>query len=346
MTRGLVRDAKTAAERTAAKQIKPILRASRWFTAARILDMGSILVAVPAFNEDGHISRVIEEVRAISALAESDILVIDDGSIDSTAEIALAMGAKVISHKSNKGLAQAFRTACWHALRNGYEYMLTVDADGQFPRASIEAVLSRGLQTAEFTTGSRFVDEKHKLKVPWVRRSGNVFLAKLLSFLSSRKLTDTSCGLRIYPVKDLDFLFQPRGFTYTQSSLLDIIFRGCATNEVPIEVRYFDDRRSHISGSILNYGVRAGSLIWTVSKLYFPLKVFLPLCMVSGVLGLGLSSIFITNFLITGQFSGFLFAGFLGGFFVALSLIFLAVALILTSLSELRLQIHEIKQRG
>ena len=301
--------------------------------------MTRILVSIPAFNEEKTIERVITTVLSIPALCEATVLVVDDGSIDETAAMSRAAGAVVLSHPRNLGVGRAFSSSVDFALRNSFDVMITVDADNQFPREAVALVAESGLTTGAFTSGSRFLDKIGSAQVPKIKRIGNLFLASVVSYLSDRKLTDISCGLRLYPREALRFI-QLRGkFTYTQESLLDIASRGLEMREVPIPVQYFKGRKSAISSNLLAYALRAGAIIWASAKTYFPAKVFLPLAAITGSLGSMLSLLFLTNFVATGKFSGFLFAGFLGGFFLALCLIFVAVSLISTSLSELRLQI-------
>jgi glycosyltransferase involved in cell wall biosynthesis len=300
----------------------------------------SLLVSIPALNEERTLAQVIELARGLEALSDAQFLVVDDGSADGTSKIAKASGAEVIRHDGNLGVGSAFRTASQYAIQNGFSYMLTIDADGQFPMAAIDRVVRHGISTGKFTSGSRFLDRTNSSVVPLGRRLGNIFLARLVSFLSKKRFTDVSCGLRFYNRDSLHFVIPPAGFTYTQSTLLDMSFRGIDCQEVPIQVSYFKGRKSLISSNLLSYATRAGAIIWSGAKSYFPNRVILPLVAISGISGTALSAVFVANFLATGKFSGFLFAGFLGGFLVALSLILLGVALILNALAELRIQLH------
>jgi len=302
--------------------------------------VAKILVAIPAFNESPTLRGVIDQVKTLCLLREADVLVVDDGSMDETAQVAIRAGAVVVSHQTNLGVGAAFSTATSYAMNNAYDFMLTVDADGQFPIESISSVLDHGLATGRFTSGSRFLTKASRRSVPLVRRLGNMGLAWLVSYLAKQKFTDVSCGLRLYPRDSLNFVALPGGFTYTQSSLLDMAFRKIERQEVAIEVQYFRDRQSTVSGNLLSYATRAGMILWSAAKIYFPNRVFLPISLVSSGIGAALSLMFLMNFLVTSKFSGFLFAGFLGGFMITLGLLLLGVSLILTSLTEIRLDLH------
>jgi glycosyltransferase involved in cell wall biosynthesis len=302
--------------------------------------MASILVSIPAYNEESTLEQVIQLARGLHGLREAKFLVVDDGSEDSTSQIAASCGSAVIRHSKNLGVGTAFQSASKYALEEGFDFMLTIDADGQFPSSAIDRVVQQGLSTGKFTSGSRFLDRAGWSEVPIGRRLGNIFLARLISFITAKSFTDVSCGLRFYPRESLRFVIPPAGFTYTQSTLLDISFRGIECQEVPIQASYFKGRKSLISSNLLSYARRAGAIIWSAAKSYFPNRVIFPLVAITGTLGAGLTILFILNFLATSRFTGFLFAGFLGGFFIALSLMLLSVALILNAMAQLRIQLH------
>ena len=113
------------------------------------------LVFIPAWNEEASIAEVIADVR--KALPEADILVVDDGSADATAERAREAGALVASLPFNQGLGAALQTGYLYALRNGYDACAHLDADGQHPAEEVARLLAEvTADRADLVIGSRY----------------------------------------------------------------------------------------------------------------------------------------------------------------------------------------------
>ena len=124
------------------------------------------LVAIPAYNEAATIRNVVERVR--QNLPDSDLVVVNDGSGDSTAAMLDGSGATVLAHLCNLGYGRAIQTAVIYAQRAGYDRLVTLDADGQHDPAQVRALL------AEFDTrqwdvliGSRYVLKREYIGVPF-----------------------------------------------------------------------------------------------------------------------------------------------------------------------------------
>src|SRR5438309_1663296 len=100
-----------------------------------------VLVAVPAYNEETTIARVVSDIRA--AVPEFDLLIVDDASTDGTAAIVRALDVAVAAHLANLGYGRALQTAIKYAQRHGYDALITLDADGQHDPREIRAVFDR-----------------------------------------------------------------------------------------------------------------------------------------------------------------------------------------------------------
>jgi glycosyltransferase involved in cell wall biosynthesis len=151
----------------------------------------SILVIVPALDEQESIGQVLRSLAR--SRSDCDVLVIDDGSSDRTAEVARAHGAAVLSHGANRGYGAALVSGYRHALANGYETVVQLDADGQHDPAQIERLL-KALKTeeAEMAIGSRMMDGGgHVASFP--RVAGIHFFAWLGRALGVR-VTDPTSG--------------------------------------------------------------------------------------------------------------------------------------------------------
>ncbi|GAA4879390.1 glycosyltransferase family 2 protein [Actinomycetospora straminea] len=153
----------------------------------------SLLVVLPALNEAESIAGVVAEVRAHQPCA--DLLVVDDGSTDRTAEVARAAGARVMSLPFNLGIGGAMRAAYRFAYEEGYDCVVQVDGDGQHDPADI-ARLRSALGEADVIIGARFAGTgEYAVRGP--RRWAMCVLASTLSRLVGTALTDPTSGFRM-----------------------------------------------------------------------------------------------------------------------------------------------------
>ncbi len=162
-------------------------------------------------------------------------------------------------------------------------------------------------------------------------------MSRLISFLSSQKITDVSCGFRAYSREALLNLNLFGKFTYTQESILDLSYKELRLKEIPIKVTYFPERRSRVASNILNYAWNTSKIILRTARDYKPLKFF-------GFIGIGLFCVgialdlsLIYHFLNTGSFSPYKILGFAGAFLNATGLTIVAMAMIADMLNRMRI---------
>ena len=138
-----------------------------------------LMVGIPALNEDVMTANVIQHVpTSITGVDEICTLVIDDGSHDRTALLALDAGASFIWHSANLGLGAAFRSIVNEALRSGADVLITIDGDGQFNPEDIPTLVRPILEgQAEVCTASRFADPTLIPEMPWAKKWGNFRVA-------------------------------------------------------------------------------------------------------------------------------------------------------------------------
>ena len=195
------------------------------------------LVAIPAWNEQGSIADVIAKVGEYRPGA--DILVVNDGSTDATAEVARAAGATVVSLPFNVGVGGAMRTAFLYAQRGGYQAMVQVDADGQHDPADLDRVLD-GLSEADVVVGTRFhPDSMYFVGGP--RRWAMVLLSKSLSRMNKGKISDPTSGFRSAGPKAIALFAVDYPADYlgdTVGSLAIAIRNGLVIKETPVTM-YF-----------------------------------------------------------------------------------------------------------
>jgi glycosyltransferase involved in cell wall biosynthesis len=158
----------------------------------------SRLVVVPAYNEEESIARVLDSLT--EHVPGFDVLVVDDGSTDSTGDIAGALGARVVRHPFNLGIGGAVQCGFIYALENGYDYMVQVDGDGQHCADQI-AKLERAMaedQRLDMVCGSRFLTKEHGYPAPISRRTGIHIFAFLMSRIVGQRVSDPTSGFRLY----------------------------------------------------------------------------------------------------------------------------------------------------
>jgi glycosyltransferase involved in cell wall biosynthesis len=150
---------------------------------------------VPARNEEGAVGGVVAEIRAFDP--GLDVVVIDDGSTDRTAEVAAAAGAFVVRLPFNLGIGAAVQTGFKFALEHGYELAVRLDGDGQHDPQELPKLLEvLARDEADIVVGSRFVDGGGEHRGPRTRRVGIVFFARLVSALTRQRVTDTTSGFQ------------------------------------------------------------------------------------------------------------------------------------------------------
>jgi glycosyltransferase involved in cell wall biosynthesis len=197
-------------------------------------------VVLPAYNEAAAIGSVIRQIRTITLSGiEKEILVVDDGSRDGTADIARAEGAHVVRHMVNRGLGGALGTGLEAARRRGADILITCDADGQHAPEDIIQVVDPILKgKADAVIGSRMVNSRG---MPMTRRLANRMANLITYVLYGIKTTDSQSGLRAFSRTALERIRITTN-TYEVSSEIcgEIGRHGLRFAEVPIRAIYTD----------------------------------------------------------------------------------------------------------
>lgn len=297
-----------------------------------------LLVAIPCLNESATIRSVVEDIpRKVPGVSQVDILVVDDGSVDATSSEAREGGATLISHGFNRGVGAAFQSAVAYAVAHRYDLMVNIDGDRQFNPLDIPKLVEPILAgEADMVTASRFVDSAFTPEMPLVKLVGNHMMSFLISRLVRRRFKDVSCGFRCYSRESLLRLNLHGAFTYTQETFLDFCAKDIRIIEVPIRVVYFPDRKSRVAGSILKYATSTAKIIFRGYRDYFPLRFFWGIAAAFFFPAVLLAVLFFWHYLSTGQFSGYLFAGFGAAFLTIMSLVFFVLGIVTDMLDRLR----------
>jgi len=298
-----------------------------------------IVVVIPAYNEEKSIGKVIKSIPDYT----DDIIVINDGSTDKTADIAQENGSIVITHDKNKGVGTSFNTGMRKALELDPDIMINIDADGQFnPKDIIKLIEPIILRKADFVTASRFMRSDRYPKMRRIKFMGNKVMSFFISKISGQKFYDVSCGFRAYSKDALLKLNLFGEFTYTQETFLNLAVKNVSIMEIPIEVRGIREHgKSKVATNLFKYGYQTLKVILKTIRDYWPLKLFSVISFSSFMVGFVLGAFLIIHYLMTGRFSPHKWAGFSAGFFIILSLGTLAIGFILDMFARMRLNQEE-----
>lgn len=200
-----------------------------------------VCIILPAYNEATVIRDVIKNVRTelTKTSYEFEVVVVNDGSKDDTAKEAKAGGAKVITHILNSGAGGATATGLSYANQNGFDYAVTMDADGQhLPKDVIKGIKHAEKSGTDLSIGSRLIDSKGMSRVKVL---GNKGLSYITYFLFRINVTDSQSGLRVFSKKALSTLrWKTSGYEFCSEMLWRANQIGLAIDEYPITAVYTD----------------------------------------------------------------------------------------------------------
>jgi glycosyltransferase involved in cell wall biosynthesis len=198
------------------------------------------VVFIPAWNEEENLPGVLEDLRR--ELPDVDVLVVDDGSTDGTAEVARSHGAQVVSLGENRGLPIGIASGYSWALDHGYEFCGRVDADGQHPPAELVRLLALvRAGECDVAVGSRFVSgegyEPYRYLPSPSRRVGTAVLRRAMKVALRRPFADATSGLYAVNAKALPLLAEPfRTEAPEIEALLRLNDAGLRVEEVPVRM--------------------------------------------------------------------------------------------------------------
>jgi glycosyltransferase involved in cell wall biosynthesis len=192
-----------------------------------------ILIIIPAYQAAGYLENVIESAMAYG----HDILVVDDGSTDNTANAGLTRRVDVICHPVNKGKGAALKTGFKYAIEYNYDAVITLDSDGQHSPAYIPEFIKAYQRTgADLIIGSRAAD---RFDMPWDRRLSNRLTSKTLSLFLGIPVEDSQCGYRFITTELLRKVkLRTDRFQLETEIIIKAIQQGFKLRFIPIKVIY------------------------------------------------------------------------------------------------------------
>lgn len=250
----------------------------------------SLSIILPAKNEAGNLVTLLPEL--IKAFPEAEILVVNDGSSDETAQVADNAGVKVISHPYCQGNGASIKTGARNA---SGDILVFMDADGQHDPADITAMLRKLTEGYDMVVGAR----RPSSQASWPRRFANGFFNKLASVMTGYRIEDLTSGFRVAKAnKFRRFLYLlPNGFSYPTTSTMAFFRSGFPVAYVPIHAGKRQGK-SHIR--LFKDGTRFFIIILKIGALFSPMRLFLPVSMLVFITGI---SYYAYTFTTNGRFT-------------------------------------------
>lgn len=209
------------------------------------------LIIIPAYNEGDNIGPVLQQLLQLRLKA--DILVVNDGSLDHTEEIARKYGVFVISHPTNLGYVASLQTGYRFAAERDYPYIIQFDGDGQHDARHLQNIMKTFQEkNVDIVIGSRFLG-KSEMKIGFFKKLAILFFRGLIGILTGKKITDPTSGLRGFNKRVYSAFTHSDRFTseYPDSNfLIELILNEYQIIEVPVNMK---DR---INGTGMHSGIK------------------------------------------------------------------------------------------
>lgn len=246
-----------------------------------------LIINIPAYNEEKKIRETIKRIQQSfknsfyskdsgKVIKQKLIQVVNDGSTDNTDLEAKKAGVDIlVSYKPNRRLAYSFKRAVESALENKADFMVNIDADGQFDPEDIPKLLKPVLEkNFDMVIANRFGKYKAK-NIPFLKSFLNQLAAQTIGYFLNNKIDDLTCGFRAHNKETLLRLNLTNiHFTYTQETIIDAIGKNLKLKWVPVKVKYFADRKSRIVKSIWQFVNNSTKIILKAVRDARPLKFF------------------------------------------------------------------------
>lgn len=204
--------------------------------------MKKILLAIPAYNEERFLDALLFDIKRF--FPELAVLIVNDGSTDGTANIISKHKTMCIVHSENQGKGASLKSAFRFAQKNGYDWVITMDGDGQHPAKSIEEFLTAIRQdNADLILGNRIA---RKGMMPIHRQMSNAITSVLVSLCAgSFRVHDSQCGFRAVRMQSMKPAhYSENGFQFESEMILRMGKCGYRFSEVPIETVYGKEKSS------------------------------------------------------------------------------------------------------
>jgi glycosyltransferase involved in cell wall biosynthesis len=286
-------------------------------------------------NEADSIQELIERMpKKIAGIDEIQVIIMNDGSTDKTAEIAKKAGAWVYGNNASQGLARRFREVVNIVLKNHFDIMVNIDGDLQFAPEDIPLFVTPIVNDeVDFVAADRFTDpatgqKRRPENMPVAKYYGNQLGTWLVGKLSNQNFRDVTCGFRGYNQAALYALNTNGTHTYTQESFQILAARKMRIKAVPVTVKYFKERKSRVVTSISKYIATSALNILRAFRDFAPLQFFLTIGFVPFIIGLVCLILVAIHWIATGALTPYKALGFIGVYLVSVGFFLWALGLV------------------
>ena len=249
--------------------------------------MTKLIIQIPCFNEEKSLLTTLNDLpKIIPGIDEIQVLVINDGSEDNSAEIARAWGANVLDIKPNRGLANAFRAGLSESLKMGADIIVNTDADNQYCADDIQNIIRPILDgKADIVVGARDIFSIKEFSP--LKKAFQKIGSAILRLLSSTKVADAPRGFRAFSRQAAIKINVFDNYTYTMETLLQANAKGLKVVSVPIRVNPMQ-RKSRLVKNIFDYIFKSMKTTIRMFIVYRPFRFFITLASFIGLIGIGL----------------------------------------------------------
>jgi len=194
-----------------------------------------VIAAIPAYNEEKYIGTVVLKARRYV----DEVIVVDDGSTDQTADVARLAGASVIHHQQNRGYGASVQTLLAEAKKKNPDVLVLLDADSQHNPDEIPKLIKPILAGSDLVIGSR---EQKRGNIPVYRRLGQSVLSYSSHILSGKKVIDSECGFRAFSPKAIaELKLRQRGMAISAETIAVATEKGLNVTQIPVSAIYTKD---------------------------------------------------------------------------------------------------------
>jgi len=244
-----------------------------------------LIIQIPCFNEEKTLPSTIKDLpRKIEGIEEVEYLVINDGCIDNTAQVACELGVHhIVSFPNNRGLARGFIAGIDACLELGADIIVNTDGDNQYRGDYIEKLIQPIISgEAEIVVGDRQVEKVQHFS--FMKKKLQKFGSGVVRMASGSSVADTTSGFRAYSRDAAMRMNVVSEYSYTLETLIDAGRKKMAIKSVPVKINK-PSRKSRLFKSVFSYIKESTSTIIRTYAMYKPLKVFLGFSLISFTVG-------------------------------------------------------------